>query len=105
MANMLLTKALEKVSTSLGTMKYIGRKPIREYVDNKATDNIIGYRYELVLPSMGYAQISVKIPGAAQLDEPTEPRDVVLSGLQIVPYARNNSVEISCKADGIKAAR
>ena len=105
MANMLMNRLLDKAATSLGTMKYIGRKPIREYVDNQPTDNITGYRYELVLPEMGYAQIAVKVLGAAQLDEPAEPYDVTLKGLHIVPYTRGQSVELSFKADGIKAAR
>lgn len=105
MANMLMTRLLSKAVTTLGTMKYVGRRPVHEFVDGKPTDKIIAFRYDIVLPDMLYSKISVRVPGAAQLDEPAEPYDVTLKGLQIVPYTRDNSVELSFRADTIKAAR
>ena len=36
-------------------------KPIKEYVDGKSTDKVIGYRYECVCPKNKFEKISIKV--------------------------------------------
>lgn len=99
-----LNKLLEKVD--LGSMKYVERHAVRDYVNGKPSDDITGYKYVCVLPQMGYSQVSVKIMGAAQLDEPEQPYDVTCTNLRAVAYVNNaNRVDVSFRADTIRPAK
>ena len=42
--------------------------PAYEYDNGKRTDNILGYKYEVVLPHRAYEKLSVKILGDVRLD-------------------------------------
>ena len=42
--------------------------PAYEYDNGKRTDNISGYKYEVVLPHRAYEKLSVKILGDVRLD-------------------------------------
>ena len=100
----ILSKLLE--SPKLGTIKYIERRPIKPYIDGKATEEVIGYRYICILPDMGYAQIAIKIDGKPQLDEPSEPYNVVCDGLKATAYVNQNGrPDLSFRAEAIKAAK
>lgn len=100
----LLSKMLE--NPNLGAMKYIERRPVREYVDGKASDTVVGYKYICVLPQMGYAQVAVKVMGAPQLDEPAQPYDVVCDGLTAIAYVNgNNRADVAFRAEKIHPAK
>lgn len=76
----------------------------KEYRDGKATDNIIGYKYTVVLPHHGFDHLDIKIAGNKLLDvEPGDTMAVTVQGLVIKPYVQRNTNKIAftAKADGI----
>ncbi|MEG1925802.1 MAG: hypothetical protein RR415_08640 [Ruthenibacterium sp.] len=100
----IINKLLEK--PNLGTLKYVERQPVRDYVDGKASSNVAGYKYVCVAPTMAFAQVVVKIMGAAQLDEPEQPYDVIFDNLSATPYTNAaNRPDIAFKADKIHPAK
>ena len=42
----------------------VGVKPYKNYIDGKASDEIAGYKYDVVCPANKYESFSVKIPQA-----------------------------------------
>lgn len=103
----LVAKLMILAMAGLGQITYIGRTTLYEYQNDRRTDKVIGYKYMAVLPTMGYAQIGVKILGEAQLDAPKEPYTVTFSNLRAIPYvnSRTNHVDVAFRADGIRAAK
>ena len=57
------------VAKTVGRHKLlIGIEPVYEYVDNNPSDKVVGYRYEVALPSLKYDTIKIKIMGPLQID-------------------------------------
>ncbi|MCM1296034.1 MAG: hypothetical protein NC311_10875 [Muribaculaceae bacterium] len=105
--NDLLARLLVLSMAALGQLTYIARTTLYEYQNDRRTSNVIGYKYMAVIPTLGYAQISVKILGEAQLDAPKEPYNVTFSNLRAIPYvnSRTNRVDVAFRADGIRAVK
>lgn len=101
----ILSKICEKVN--LGKMLLLEVTPVAEYVDGKATDNVTGYKYLCVAPNMSFAHVGIKIPGAALMETPAQPVNVVFDGLIGRPYVNSstNRPEISFKATGIRTVK
>ena len=84
--------------------------PDYEYVNNKRTSNLLGYRYDCVVDELGYEKLSVKIPGGQLLESPSSKKGfaVVFQNLElgISAQASGDFVNISLKgtATGIAPA-
>lgn len=79
-------------------------KPDYAYADNKRTDNLIGYKYTIVLVNRGYNKVDVKIPGKQLLSESDIDQFVTLEGVELGFYVRDNRIFLTCKATGIRLA-
>ncbi len=100
----ILDKLLQNVE--LGRLIFVERRPVRDYVNDKPSDKVVGFRYMIIVPDLGYAQISVKIMGTARLVEPAQPTEVICTGLRAVPYVnRQGRVDVAFKADEIREAK
>lgn len=78
--------------------------PENLYVDNKRTDTIVGYKYEVVLLGNGYEKLVVKIAGEKRLDVDFAEGGVPVEfiGLTMTQYYnREGKVAISAKATDI----
>ena len=71
---------------------------------NKTTD-VEGYRYDIVLPDVGYEKVSVKIPGERQLDDSAIGTLVELNDLDIKVYVIRGELMITIKASKIVKAK
>lgn len=75
---------------------------VREYKDNKRTENIVGHRYIVVLPDRNFEKIAVKIDGKRLLEMPeTGYIDVNFTGLNMTIYWINGQPEVSARATGV----
>jgi hypothetical protein len=101
---MLKNVVIDEVKT-LGDLFYIGAEPAYEYKDNKRTENIIGYNYNLASSVQGDT-IKVKVLGDKKEFEMMQ--KVALVGLETRIYAtsKNNfaNVNFSLIAFDIKNA-
>ena len=76
-----------------------------EYKDNRKTENIVGYRYVIVLPDRNFDKIGVKIEGAQQLKPPENGSvDVRFDNLELFIYMMNGSPQIGARATKITLA-
>lgn len=82
-------------------------KPYKEYQNGTATDNVLGYKYCVVLPARGYEMLEVKIAGEKRLDAaPGDNVPVVFDSLCVRPYVdrRSNMLAYTAQAGGIRRA-
>ena len=79
--------------------------PVYEYKDGHRTENILGYRYETVLPGHKMDKISVRIDGPALLEAPNGYYEVAYDGLEVFIYWSNGNYAIGAKATGIKVLK
>lgn len=82
----------------------VGVTPAFEYVDGVRKDNIVGYKYELVLPDRLYEKLVVKILGKkrVELADDGVPQPVALDGLTMSLYWTPQGHKVSATADNIK---
>ena len=82
----------------------VGVTPAFEYVDGVRKDNIVGYKYELVLPDRLYEKLVVKILGEkrVELADDGVPQAVALDGLTMSLYWTPQGDKVSATADNIK---
>lgn len=78
-----------------------------KFVEGNVTDEIIGYKYDLVLCDYNWDKITVKIESTQPIinfdsQNGSAPIKVQLTGLQANPYIQNNRVALSFKATSIK---
>ena len=79
--------------------------PVYEYKDGHRTENILGYRYETVLPGHKMDKISVRIDGPVLLEAPNGYYEVAYDGLEVFIYWSNGNYAIGAKATGIKVLK
>lgn len=78
-----------------------------EYVAGKATDKVIGTKYEVVCPSMKYMTATIKVPSSAiirqdQIDAAASAGTqiwVTFEGFAGRLYQMNGELGVSCKAE------
>lgn len=75
--------------------------PTYEYKDNKRTDNVTGYRYEVALPEKNLDKIGIKIDGKQLIDKPDGYAEVSFSGLEVFIYWMTGQPQVGAKATGI----
>lgn len=79
-------------------------QPVREWLDGKASDRIIGMRYAVVLPKLAYERLTVVVEGTQKpLElENGEPKPVIFTNLRLKLYAKDSKILVSAKADGVR---
>lgn len=88
---------------TVGQAMLVGVSPAYEYENGKRTDNVIGYKYEVVMPQRAYDKISVKISGDLQIELPeNETPFVAFEGLSLIPYWTQQGYRISASANSIR---
>ena len=93
-------------SKTIGTIQplLVAVDPIHEFVDNRRSDKILGYMYQVVLPSAAYKSLSVKIldkPQLLQMPEDGTAISVVFQDLELFLYWRSGSIEVGAKAASV----
>lgn len=78
-------------------------KPAYNYENGqRASDEVVGFKYEIALPEKHMEKISVRIDGAQQIDEPASFQEVVLDGLQLSLYWSPDGHKIKATASRIR---
>ena len=68
---MINTRDLRIDPNSLGAQKLlVDILPVFEYKDHQRTENVVGYRYVIALPSHSLEKIGVRIDGKQQMEKP-----------------------------------
>ncbi len=68
-------------------MLLVETAPYYEYIDKVRSNNILGYKYTVVLPQRGFEKLDVKISGNKLLDvKPGDNISVSFKDLQVKPY-------------------
>lgn len=74
------------------------------YVNGQRVADPVGYRYDVCLRAHGMDKLSVRIPGAQQMDAPAPEADVYVrfDGLVVRPYvAQTGRLAFTASATGI----
>ena len=96
----IVIEAYKTVGTDLMLVSVL---PAYEYDNGKRTDNISGYKYEVVLPHRAYEKLSVKILGDVRLDlQEDEAVFVSFTDLVLTLYWTPQGYRISASASDIK---
>ena len=91
---------------SLGAQKLlVDILPVFEYQDHQRTENVVGYRYVIALPSHSLEKIGVRIDGKQQMEKPDGYAEVQFDGLELTIYEAQGHVQLSAKAQGIMLAK
>lgn len=81
-----------------------GMRQVREYVDGKATERIIGWKYMLADPAT-YATFQVKVIGQQpiyeNIDNHNGPLFVELTNPEVAYYVMNGRLGVTVTADSI----
>lgn len=75
--------------------------PVYEYRDRQRTDNVVGFRYVVALPSHSLEKIGVRIDGKQQVEKPDGYAEVEFEGLELTLYEVQGHVQLTAKAQGI----
>lgn len=86
---------------SLGQKLLVDIAPRREFVDDKPTDKVTGYKYIVALPAKGYKRLGVRIDGKQIMEMPESVTEVEFTGLDISAYVKGKYIQLSAKATGI----
>ena len=90
---------------SLGKLLLVDVRPAYEYKDNKRTDTVLGYRYEVAMPKHALEKLSVQIEGEQLMQTPSEGFvEVEFTDLEIGMYLKDNELHLSAKATGVMPA-
>lgn len=77
--------------------------PAFAYTDGKRTNNVVGYRYEVVLPERVFEKLSVRVDGEKRLELPeNETPQVVFEGLKMSLYWTPQGHNVKTTAENIK---
>lgn len=91
---------------SLGAQKLlVDILPVFEYKDHQRTENVVGYRYVIALPSHSLEKIGVRIDAKQQMEKPDGYAEVQFDGLELTIYEAQGHVQLSAKAQGIMLAK
>lgn len=76
--------------------------PYYSYIDNKRSDEIMGYRYVVVMPQHNLDKLAIKIPGPLQCEKPEGHYPAVeFSGLHLKVFWSPEGYKVAAEADGI----
>ena len=103
---MINTRDLRIDPNSLGAQKLlVDILPVFEYKDHQRTENVVGYRYVIALPSHSLEKIGVRIDGKQQMEKPDGYAEVQFDGLALTIHEAQGHVQLSAKAQGIMLAK
>ena len=103
---MINTRDLRIDPNSLGAQKLlVDILRVFEYKDHQRTENVVGYRYVIALPSHSLEKIGVRIDGKQQMEKPDGYAEVQFDGLELTIYEAQGHVQLSAKAQGIMLAK
>ena len=103
---MINTRDLRIDPNSLGAQKLlVDILPVFEYKDHQRTENVVGYRYVIALPSHSLEKIGVRIDGKQQMEKPDGYAEVQFDGLELTIYEAQGHVQLSAMAQGIMLAK
>ncbi|MCP1103246.1 hypothetical protein M2454_002646 [Aequitasia blattaphilus] len=97
----------------IDSSKTVGKKliltevrPVYEYKDGTRTDNITGYRYEVVLTEKAFEKLQIKIDGknSITMDVGTFP-EVTFESLELYLYWTTEGYKVGAKASNITIVR
>lgn len=74
------------------------------YDDGKRTDQVIGVKCSVVLPSCNYERLNVKLPAGTKVDEDLIGNPVDFSGFVARIYAMDGRIGFSITATSVAAA-
>ncbi len=103
-----MIKNLTINNSCLGKTMYLaGVAPSYKYDENKnRTSEIEGYRYDVALVDRGFERLSVKIPGAQQVEtKEGEVIPVSFDGLEVRIYVIGGELKLSASAQKITRAK
>ena len=82
-------------------------RPVREFVNNKATDKVIGFAYTVALVAHKFADLTVKIEGDQQIELSADAMPVRFDGLKVRAYKsfRDGEIYFSASADKIMSVK
>ncbi len=90
-------------------LKLVGIAPAYEYRDGKRLNDVVGYRYSVVSPTLGYDKIDIKVLGEQPLVDPEkfqvgQALPIVLVNPQIKVFQdfRTKEIKISATADSAR---
>ena len=98
-----------KITELLINPKSVGRgliltgiRPAYEYRNGQRTDNVVGYKYDVVLPDHGYSPLSIRIDGEQLLEyEEGAHAEVTFDGLDLYIYWLNQQYSVGARATGV----
>jgi len=92
---------------SLGSKKIlVDILPINEYRDNQKTDKILGHKYIIALPLLGYEKIGVRVPGEKMFEiQGEEPIFVEFDNLEVALFEFKGKIGFTAKATGVSVAK
>lgn len=103
---MKITDAILNAKATLGDKLWVvDVVPTYEYKDGHRTENILGYRYETVLPVRKMDKISIRIDGPQLLDPPNGYYEVSFEGLELYIYWVSGNYAIGARATGVKVIK
>ncbi len=79
--------------------------PVYVYNNGQRTNEIEGYRYEVVLPSRSYEKLTVKIPGEKRLEMPEDCEEVQFDNLELFVYWRAGTYDVAAQATDVRFAK
>lgn len=103
-----MLKNLQLDPACLGKTMYLaGVSPSYRYDENKnRTNEVEGYRYDVALVDRGFERLSVKIPGAQQVEtKEGEVIPVSFEGLEVRIYVIGGELKLSASAQKITRAK
>ena len=83
----------------------VGVQPVNKYVNGKPTDEIEGYKYNVVLPERNFEKIAIKILGRQLIEAPNGYLEVEFEGLEVYLYWWNGKYELGARATGVTATK
>lgn len=78
--------------------------PAFEYKDGLKTDNIVGYKYSVMLPALNYDKCNVKIAGNKMLEVGDEAYPIIFDGVVAKIYNIDGRYDVSLSATSVKPA-
>ncbi len=107
----LVLSAMQICGNGTGTCVLLSVGDLMEYVDGKATGNVVGQKYNIVCPDALYEKFTIKIKGgkpAITNEQIQQKGGQIKANFKNLTgkFYRTNSGEyaISCSADGVEVA-
>ena len=92
--------------TATGKMLLVSAAPYYRYADGVRSDDVEGYKYDVVLPSSAFEKLTVKVAGSQTVEiTGPDPIPVTFEHLIVRPYVLNGSLGITASANKITRAK